>query len=51
MGGSSACLVAVTYVLVIVVLPSLLSKELFPDAKVILIGSISQFTVMMAYVT
>jgi len=27
------------------------SKELFPDAKVLLIGSISQFTVMMDYVT
>ncbi|WP_394708337.1 RND family transporter [uncultured Desulfuromusa sp.] len=27
------------------------SKELFPDAKVMLIGSISQFTVMMDYVT
>lgn len=27
------------------------SKELFPDAKVLFIGSISQFTVMMDYVT
>jgi len=27
------------------------SKQLFPDAKVMLIGSISQFTVMMDYVT